>query len=412
MRRWFEQLPIERKLTAVTLGVVITALVVTASGLVAVELWRGRAAPDVLDRAVMAVAAGLTMLLIGAAIALAVSRRLHPVIWAPFARLADAARRFGDDDAGRIADIAAPPDETGELVAAFRTMADRVNAANRGLVESNQALRAEVEVRRSAEAEREALLEREREANRLKDQFLSAVSHELRTPLNAIVGWTEVLTSIPPTPQLLSRGLEGITRNARAQARVIDDLLDISRISTGRLTLTCGSVDLAQVIANACDAVRPIARSKEIVLTLRRPADGGCMVYGDADRLQQVCWNLLSNAVKFTPAAGSVEVRLSHDDHACTIVVADTGMGIGADFLPHVFEPFRQHDGSTAREHNGLGVGLSLVKQLVEMHGGGVHAESGGPGLGARFTVRLPAERHESRPAHVPIAARRAARTG
>ena len=324
---------------------------------------------DLGSRITIAAVIGLAMLLVAAAVALGLAHRLYPVISAPITELASAARRLGTDDNYDVPDITVMPDETGELVSAFRAMAARV---------------------RSASEERERLLVREREANRLKDQFLAAVSHELRTPLNAIVGWTHVLMTAPPAPPLLERALSSIDRNAQAQARVIEDLLDISRIATGRFSLASAAVDLRVVLENATETLKPLARAKDVTLTVRAEPPGSCVVYGDAGRLQQALWNLLSNAIKFTPRHGRVEVSMATTEHGCRVAVVDTGIGIDADFLPHVFERFRQHDGSMAREQGGLGLGLAIVKELVELHGGSVLAESAGPGKGACFTVELP----------------------
>jgi signal transduction histidine kinase/CheY-like chemotaxis protein len=370
-------------------GITVRAPIRTADrivGAVVVE----RDLSDLGNRVMLAAGIGLATLLLAAAVSLGLAQRLHPLISAPITELAAAARRIGTDDAYEVPDIRALPDETGDLVSAFRAMAGRVRDARRSLEESNRALREEVRVRQLAEEERERLLVREREANRLKDQFLAAVSHELRTPLNAIVGWTQVLMTAPPTPQLLERALGSIDRNSRAQTRVIEDLLDISRISTGRFSLASTPVDLRVVLENAADVIRPLARAKSIALTVHTLPVSGCVVFGDAGRLQQVFWNLLSNAVKFTPREGAVDVSLTSGEHACRVVVSDTGIGISAEFLPHVFERFRQHDGSMAREQGGLGLGLAIVKELVDLHGGAVTADSAGLGRGATFSVQLP----------------------
>jgi signal transduction histidine kinase len=348
---------------------------------------------DLASRVMLSAAIGLGMLLVAAAVALALAHRLHPLISAPITQLAAAARRIGTDEDHALPDIKVLPDETGELVSAFRAMAERVRAASDRLVESNEALREEVRVRQRTEEERERLLVREREANRLKDQFLAAVSHELRTPLNAIVGWTHVLMTAPTTPQVLERALASIDRNAKAQTRVIEDLLDVSRIATGRFSLASAPVDLRVVLENAADTLKPMARAKDIALTIPGEPGAGCVVYGDAGRLQQALWNLLSNAIKFTPPHGAVDVAIASDHERCRVVVTDTGIGIAPEFLPHVFERFRQHDGSMAREHGGLGLGLAIVKELIELHGGTVAAESAGLGRGASFTVELPRHR-------------------
>jgi signal transduction histidine kinase/CheY-like chemotaxis protein len=226
-------------------------------------------------------------------------------------------------------------------------------------------------------------------ANRIKDEFLATLSHELRTPLNAVLGWAITLRSGRLDEATAARALEAIERNARAQSQLIEDLLDISRIVTGKLRLDVRPVEPAAVIEAALDAVRPVAESKGIVLHTALEAQSG-PVYADPDRLQQVVWNLLTNAIKFTPSGGRVEVRLQRTASAAVIVVQDTGQGITADLLPHVFDRFRQADSSSTRTHGGLGIGLALVRHLVELQGGRVAAESDGPGKGATFRVRLP----------------------
>jgi signal transduction histidine kinase len=265
------------------------------------------------------------------------------------------------------------------------------------LSRANQELSLEIAERRRIETERERLLEREQQANRLKDEFLATVSHELRTPLNAIMGWARVLRTATLNAAVQGRALESIERNAIAQARLIEDLLEVSRIVTGKLRLKIGTLDLAHVIDAALDVVRPAAEAKEIRLE-REMAGGSLVTVGDFGRLQQIVWNLLSNAVKFTPRHGTVRLTLTRLDGRDHIVVADTGKGIDPAFLPHVFAPFRQADASTTRDQGGLGLGLAIVRQLVELHGGSVSAESEGAGRGSRFTVVLPA------PAHLPEA--------
>ncbi|MDQ3916983.1 MAG: PAS domain S-box protein [Acidobacteriota bacterium] len=227
------------------------------------------------------------------------------------------------------------------------------------------------------------------QANRTKDDFLATLSHELRTPLTSILGWARMLTTTRLDAENTARALESIERNARAQGRLIDDILDVSRIITGKLRLDVRPVDLASVIEGAVESVRPAAEAKGI--RLQRVLDTGPQVVsGDPERLQQVVWNLLSNAVKFTPKGGRVQVRLERINSHVEIVVSDTGRGINADVLPHVFERFLQADSSTAREHGGLGLGLAIVRHLAELHGGTVRAESAGEGQGATFTLDLP----------------------
>jgi signal transduction histidine kinase/CheY-like chemotaxis protein len=240
-----------------------------------------------------------------------------------------------------------------------------------------------------AQEERAELLKEAEAANRTKDEFLATMSHELRTPMTAILGWAHLLRTSRFSEDDLARALETVERNARAQTKLIDDLLDISRIITGKLRLDVRSVDLAAVIEAAVDATRPTAEAKAIRLqTVIDPQAGP--VSGDTDRLQQVVWNLLTNAIKFTPKGGRVQVRLERINSHVEITVSDTGRGISEEFLPHVFDRFRQADGTTTRTHGGLGLGLSIVRQLVELHGGAVSAESAGEGQGSSFTVQLP----------------------
>jgi PAS domain S-box-containing protein len=250
--------------------------------------------------------------------------------------------------------------------------------------------------RKQAEEERAELLARERRAraeaeaaNRAKDEFLATLSHELRTPLNAILGWASILAAGKRDSATLARAAETIARNARAQAELIDDLLDVSRIITGRLRLDTRAVNLLPVIEAALDAVAPAAEAKRIRLEAVLDPEAGS-VAGDPARLQQVVWNLLSNGVKFTPPGGRVEVRLERLDSQVEIRVSDSGEGIRPEFLPHVFDRFRQADSSTTRTHGGLGLGLAIVRHLVELHGGTVHADSAGEGQGSTFAVRLP----------------------
>jgi len=226
-------------------------------------------------------------------------------------------------------------------------------------------------------------------ANRLKDEFLATLSHELRTPLNAILGWTSMLTRGQVEPARLPRVFEALDRNAQSQAQLIADVLDVSRIITGKLQLRAATVDVCDVVARAVDAVRPAAVAKNIALRLNEPSD--CAIHGDPDRMQQVLWNLLSNAIKFTPAGGSVGVDIVREAGTIKVAVSDSGVGIRQDFLPFVFDRFRQADQTTTRVHGGLGLGLSIVKHLVELHGGSVAAFSAGPGQGASFEVRIPA---------------------
>jgi PAS domain S-box-containing protein len=226
-------------------------------------------------------------------------------------------------------------------------------------------------------------------ANRAKDEFLATLSHELRTPLNAMVGWTHMLRSRTLSADKEQKALETIERNARAQAELIEDILDVSRIIAGKLRIEIHPVDLQSIIDVAVDAVKPAAEAKGITLDRRTGALPGRFV-GDAVRLQQAIWNLLSNAIKFTPAGGRVELDVSSDDKQVAIEVRDTGCGIATDFMPFVFDRFRQLDGSSRRAHGGLGIGLAIVRHIVELHGGSVTCDSAGTDRGAKFTVRLP----------------------
>ena len=252
--------------------------------------------------------------------------------------------------------------------------------------------------RRQHELERVRLLQSERQAREeaerasaVKDEFLATLSHELRTPLNAILGWVRLVEKRPDDAAMTSEAIAVIARNARAQADLIADLLDMNRIMSGKVLLELHDVTLADVIAQSIEAIRPAADAKQVGLTSALDPTTGT-VRGDGVRLQQILWNLLSNAVKFTPKGGNIRVSLTRIDGQAEIVVSDTGVGIDLKFLPFVFDRFRQADASTTREHGGLGLGLSIVRHLVDLHGGIVRAESAGPGRGATFTIRLPIE--------------------
>lgn len=254
----------------------------------------------------------------------------------------------------------------------------------------------DVDDHRKAEEERKDLLERERAArseaeaaSRLKDDFLATLSHELRTPLTAVLGWLQMVRSGNLSSEKVGKALETIERNARAQAQLIEDLLDVSRITTGKLRLELGEVDLVGVLNDSLEAIGPAAEARRIRLS----AEGlptALWLRADGARLQQVVWNLLSNAVKFTSAGGRVEVRLRLEEATVRLSVQDDGVGIRPEFLPHVFQRFTQADSSTTRAHGGLGLGLAIVRSLVEMHGGNVSAYSEGLGKGSRFDVEFP----------------------
>jgi signal transduction histidine kinase len=226
-------------------------------------------------------------------------------------------------------------------------------------------------------------------ANRTKDEFLAIVSHELRTPLSAILGWSRMIGGGKLDAETFTRAIESIERNAQAQTRLIEDLLDISRITTGKLRLNVRPVELAAVIESAVDAIQQAAEAKGVSLRSTIAPKAG-LISADPDRLQQIVWNLLSNAIKFTPRGGRVEIRLGRVGGQIEITVSDTGLGIAPEFLPHVFDSFRQADSSNTRKHGGLGLGLSIVRHLVELHGGTVRADSPGENQGATFTVRFP----------------------
>jgi signal transduction histidine kinase/ActR/RegA family two-component response regulator len=338
--------------------------------------------------------AGLTAVLAAAVAAFAAR-------WAtrPLREVGEAAQALAAGDMSRRVGLP-QGDEVGRLGAAFDSMAEALAAKEAELREHADRLEDRVEEQtaalRASEEELRTLYVREQElrrnaeeANRLKDEFLSTVSHELRTPLNAILGWTWLLASGKLDPETARRAVTTIERNGRAQSQIIDDLLDVSRIITGKLRLKLHRVDLKAVIEAAIDAVRPAADAKGIRIEVR--ADPALPpVQGDPDRLQQVVWNLLSNAVKFTPGEGRIEVRLERLGGQGRIQVADTGMGIRKDFLDYVFDRFRQADSSSTRAHGGLGLGLSIVRHLVELHGGTVRAESEGEGKGATFSVAIP----------------------
>ncbi|MEP6924194.1 MAG: ATP-binding protein [Pyrinomonadaceae bacterium] len=254
----------------------------------------------------------------------------------------------------------------------------------------------DIDDRLQVEHEREKLLEEARQAhaqaevaNRLKDEFIGTVSHELRTPLNAILGWTQMMHGGLIGSEQIGKAIQVIERNARSQAQLIEDLLDITRITSGKLRLNVRPTNLAQVVEAAVDTIRPAAEAKEITIIKILDTSAG-LVSGDADRLQQVVWNLLSNAIKFSPKNGRIETRLEKIGSFIEIIVRDSGKGIESEFLPFVFDRFRQQDGATTRKYGGLGLGLAIVRNIVELHGGTVRADSEGENKGAIFTVRLP----------------------
>ncbi|MEG4985918.1 ATP-binding protein [Microcoleus sp. BR0-C5] len=269
----------------------------------------------------------------------------------------------------------------------------RIQAINVELEQRVQERTAQLEASNRTKDEllmREQIIRAEAEAaNRAKDEFLSILSHELRTPLNAILGWSTMLRQRTLSEDKVARALETIERNAKSQAQLIEDILDVSRIITGKLRLQVRAVNLVPVIESAIESVNLAAEAKSIRLQSVLDSEVGPLL-GDADRLQQVVWNLLSNALKFTPKDGRVQIRLQRVNSHVEITVSDTGAGISSDFLPFVFDRFSQHDSTTTRSYGGLGLGLAIVRQLVELHGGTVTVVSPGVGQGTTFTVKLP----------------------
>jgi signal transduction histidine kinase/ActR/RegA family two-component response regulator len=330
---------------------------------------------------VMAIALGVAVLL---------SARLQRVVSEPIIDLSRTASAIASAGDYSVRARRRTDDEIGTLVDAFNGMLQTIQSRDADLSRANEELRREVAERRKAEQERAELLVREREANRLKDEFLATLSHELRTPLNAILGWTKLLRGGALPAESRDRALEKVERNAQMQTRLVEDLLEVSRITTGKLRLEIREYDLVAAAARAVDSIRPAAEARGIRLE-QDFAFTGLLTTGDPDRIQQVIWNLLSNAVKFTPTGGTTRIAIRRVDDVDEIVVSDTGIGIDPVFLPHVFDTFRQADASATRAHGGLGLGLAIVRNLVELHGGDVRADSGGRDLGAAFTVRLPA---------------------
>jgi PAS domain S-box-containing protein len=287
---------------------------------------------------------------------------------------------FIADGSQRVVRLTVLPikDETGRVIFLAPTGAD-ITDLKRAESQRDDLLQAERAARTAAER-----------ASLLKDEFLATPSHELRTPLNGILGWSQIMQTKSADAGIIAQGLEVIERSARAQAKIIEDLLDMSRIISGKVRLNVQRVDLPSIVQAAVEAARPTAEAKGIRLQTVIDPLNGVVVSGDGNRLQQVLWNLLSNAVKFTPKGGRVQVLLDRINSHLEITVIDTGEGIKPEFLPYVFDRFRQADASTSRRHGGLGLGLSIVRQLVELHGGSVDVKSDGPGLGSTFIVFLP----------------------
>jgi signal transduction histidine kinase/ActR/RegA family two-component response regulator len=315
---------------------------------------------DLYGRLRVGAAAVLAVLFFAAGAAVLMGTRMQRAIASPLLQLARTAQAISTTRDYSLRAVPASDDEIGTVVRSFNEMLDR-----------------------TAEA-----LERERTANRLKDEFLATLSHELRTPLNAVLGWTHILRMPRLDEPARSKALEAIERNARAQARLVEDLLDMASIASGKTRFDLGDVDLAEIVASAVEVMSPSAAAKGLRLhvdLIPRPA----LTRGDSARIQQIVWNLLSNAIKFTPTGGQIWVRLALED-GYRLSVRDTGGGIDADFLPQMFAPFRQADSSATRAQGGLGLGLAITKQLVELHGGSIVARSPGRGGGATFEVRFP----------------------
>jgi signal transduction histidine kinase/ActR/RegA family two-component response regulator len=289
----------------------------------------------------------------------------------------------------REAAVRAREDLVGLREAAVRVREEAVEASSK-VERLNVQLREANERLVVATVEAQTAEEHAEQANRLKDDFLATVSHELRTPLNAVLGWARMLMTRQLTAERAAHAIETIERNAASLAHIIDDLLDVSRIIAGTLHMTPQPVDLVAVTQGTLDVVKPLAADKHIDLRFSSEPGSIALVSGDADRLQQVIWNLLANSVKFTPDFGRVDVSVERVGSSIEVHIVDTGQGISAEFLPHVFERFRQAHGAPSPRHGGLGLGLAIVRQLVELHGGTVHALSEGVGSGSTFTVCLP----------------------
>jgi signal transduction histidine kinase/ActR/RegA family two-component response regulator len=305
--------------------------------------------------------AALAGIALGIVVAVMLSRWAQRIIAEPIVELSSTAGRIARAGDYSLRATRKGNDEIGELVDTFNVMVSEVERRDEQL----------------------------RAASRLKDEFLAALSHELRTPLNAVLGWIQVLRTTPPDRITTARAYESIERNARAQASLIEDLLDISRIVSGKLHVKTEHVELVGVIEAALEVVRPTAEAKQITIA-RRLLSPPQVVVGDAQRLQQIAWNLMSNAVKFTGKGGRVSVELRAEQDNYVFEVTDDGIGIAPDFLPYVFERFRQADGSITRRHGGLGLGLAIARELTELHGGRINATSAGDNRGATFAVTLP----------------------
>lgn len=316
------------------------------------------------------------IIVVALAVGLLLSSRMQRVVSGPIGGLARTARAVTSSRDYSLRAERQGDDELGTLVDAFNDMLAQMQQRTAEL--------------QSTKGQLERTVDELQEASRLKDEFLATLSHELRTPLNAILGWARMLRTDVLDAERRKRASATIERNAVAQARIVEDLLDISRIVSGKLRLDPRPTGLSSVVAAAVDVVRPSADARQIHLSCDISDAGPDTVLGDPDRLQQMVWNLLTNAIKFTPPGGDVRVQLRREQ-GLELRVSDTGRGIDQDFLPHVFDLFRQADSSSTREHGGLGLGLALARRIVELHGGTIRIESPGPERGTTATVVLPA---------------------
>lgn len=312
------------------------------------------------DRLLAEMVVFVIVLLISALIAYLISLRLQRLISGPLLSLSDTAMKVSRDNDFSLRAKKETNDEVGRLVEAFNHMLEQVEQAVESL----------------------------RLSDRLKDEFLATMSHELRTPLTSIIGWTRMLKAGVLSEEKKAQAVEVIDRNAELETRLVDDILDASRMISGKLEIDFEFVDLAEVLQSAVDSIRPSADAKHLALITH--FEGTPLLRGNTRRLQQVFGNLLSNALKFTPAGGSITIALNIRDSSAEVRVSDTGIGINPDFLSHVFERFRQQDSSSTRKYGGLGLGLAIVRHLIQLHGGEISAESAGQGRGSTFIVTLP----------------------
>ncbi len=365
----FDRLPISRKLTVISILTITLALMVSSAAFLVYDRWSVK---EMGLSTYAAIVAAVFLLALG--LALGFGGLAQRAVSEPILELAQAAERIASENDLSVRAVARSEDETGALVAAFNHMLDERQRREEELQETQRAL--------------ERQIKQADEASRLKDEFLATLSHELRTPLNAILGWAQILRRGGLDGDAADRAFETISRNALAQGRIIADILDMQRITAGKLRLTLQSIDLASVARRAVDTVSPAARVKEIRIVDSMDGDAG-PILGDSGRIQQVLWNLLSNAVKFTPRGGQVRIALRRTGNQAELVVEDSGPGLDPAFIPFAFDRFRQGDSSSTRRQGGLGLGLAIVRNLVELHGGAVNAANR-EGGGASVTVRLP----------------------